>query len=541
MSGEREALVLEVLRTDVVVIGAGLAALSSSAAARRSGSHVLLVCEPRAASASALSGGGFRAPADGYPPEQFFLDIVSCGGLLSQRSLAKAMATDAGIVRPFLEEAGLKVSDGARPGLFRVDSGSEPPGEALVAAVSRLVQDAGVETVPGLGWELLLDAGGAVIGFLAYDAARAEWFVVEAPSVVLATGGAAGVYLRTDNSPDASGDGMAMAFRAGAVLADMEFVQFWPVCRLSDGTCECLQPSSLAGSSLEAGDGKNVTAEVNLPGLTAGTASSSQSARLIYERIGLGPDGAGEEIPLRLSSAGGSEAGSGARSEETPTGDVVPAAHHTMGGVVCGDHGQTRVPGLFVAGEVAAGMHGAERLSGTGLTEAVVTGHRAGTLAAGMASRGSGGSAGSDALSRAARDAVGRTVAQLESGADHPTPADAALRIRRAMWHSAALVRTRESLDTAQSELNKIKRAMPLAVDTSDGPDVRAGLKTLNLLLVAEAIARSARYRRESRGVHYRRDYPERDDAEWLRHVRVRLLSGEISLDISQGLELMEP
>lgn len=109
------------------------------------------------------------------------------------------------------------------------------------------------------------------------------------------------------------------------------------------------------------------------------------------------------------------------------------------------------------------------------------------------------------------------------------------------MWRHAALVRTREGLDAAQSAINKIKRSLPLAADLGDGGDVRSALKTLNLLLVCEAIARSARYRKESRGVHYRSDFPDRDDAEWLRHVRVKLLSGEMSLDTSQGLELMGP
>lgn len=525
---------MDMLETDVVVVGGGLAGLSAALTARRNGQRVLVVSEARDSWASARSGGNFRAPVEDYPPEQHFIDTVATGCYLAQRSLAKALANDARPARAFLEEVGVRVRE-SKAG-FRVEADNHSPGMALLRALESCVRTAGVEHVEALGWEVLTGPDGSVAGLLAYDPVRADWLVVAARAAVLATGGAAGAYLRTDNSADATGDGIAMAYRAGAVLADMEFVQFWPLVEMRGDARVCLGPGDLAQKRLLVNGKDDITEKVGLPGLVSGERSSAQVARLIYQEAGLGAEDPEAEPVLHLVPAG---AGKGGAAEPVP---VTPSAHHTMGGVVCGDHGQTRVTGLFVAGEVLAGSHGADRLSGNGLTEAVVFGRRAGTLAGSMTAARPRGPAGDADLERQARDRIRRTLNLLESTDENALrPAEAAHRIRHAMWRSAALVRTRESLDAVQSTLNKIKRVLPLAVDLGNGEEVRAGLKTLNLLLVAEAIVRSARYRRESRGVHYRADYPERDDGEWLRHVRVRLFSGEMSLDTSQGLELMEP
>jgi succinate dehydrogenase/fumarate reductase flavoprotein subunit len=331
-----------------------------------------------------------------------------------------------------------------------------------------------------------------------------------------------------------------MAFRAGAVLADMEFVQFWPLTIVETPVCGLLSLRDLARARLLVRGGPDITEKVGLSALAGGQGAPALVARRVYEEI-VRPD---EESDLSLELISGSSAGAGAarqRASNDPL-PVVPAAHHTIGGVVCGDHGQTRVQGLFVAGEAAAGTHGADRASGNGLTEAAVLGRRAGLLAVASAGASSAARPAVGDLERQARERVRRTMSFLEPASPGSlTPEETTSRIRRVMWRHAALVRTREGLDAAQSAINKIKRSLPLAADLGDGGDVRSALKTLNLLLVGEAIARSARYRKESRGVHYRSDFPDRDDAEWLRHVRVKLLSGEMSLDTSQGLELMGP
>jgi len=533
---------LETLETDVVVLGAGLAGAVAALSAREAGRRVVLIDGCRGPSASRRSGGRFRTPAAGYTPEQYFMDTIAAGGYLPQRSLVRALAQDAPQVRDYLvrlgvpveeTENGLRVAPPAAGGRAGApDSGAASgPGDVLLETVFSQAEKAGVRVVRALGWECLIGPDGAARGVLAYDPAGSDWLTVGAGACILATGGASGAFLRTDDSPEATGDGIAMAFRAGAVLADMEFVQFWPLTALGDEICTDFPWELLRGRRLVVDGGRDITEKVGLGDLAAGRGSPSETARRIYLEAVAGPPGSVEERRLALVGGDGDE----------PL-RVTPAAHYTMGGVVTGDHGQTRVGGLFAAGEAVAGVHGADRLSGNGLTEALVMGRRAGRLAAAAAAEAKDASLRVPVLERLARERVRQAVALLEgpsAGGLHP--AEVIARVREVMWLYAGPVRTREGLESVQSLLNRLKRGLPLAVDLSSGPEVYLGLKALNLLLVAEAVARSARYRRESRGTHFRADYPERNDAEWLRHVRVHLLHGEMSLDISQGLDLMEP
>jgi succinate dehydrogenase/fumarate reductase flavoprotein subunit len=528
---------MQTLETDVAVLGSGIAGLTAALTARQNGCQVLIVSDARCRSASSRSGGVFRGPTRDYAPEQHFLDTVSTGKYLPQRSLVKALAQDASAVRSFIEGLGVSVEE--TPTGFRVAGDQNLRGATLTAGLEAACEVAQVKRLSAFAWEIILGSGETTCGVLAFDTVRSEWLAIAARAVIIATGGAAGIYARAGSSPDATGDGLAMAFRAGAALADMEFVQFWPLATLETEACVPLMPGDLAGRRLIAGE-RDVTDRVGLSGLVAGEGTLSLVGRRIYEEGLLAS--AEEELPLRLTGAdpgrakpnGSEDSG----SEPTP---VTPAAHYTLGGVVGGDHGQTRISGLYVAGEAAAGMHGADRLSGNGLTEACVMGRRAGVLAAASVQSAASAGVGGD-WDRLVREYIRRTVSLLEGVGDGTlTPTEATRRIRQAMWRSAALVRTRESLDAAQSTINRVKRVLPLNVDLDRGDDIRTALKACNLILVAEAVARSARYRRESRGFHFRTDYPGSDDAEWLRHVKVRLLSGEMSLDISQGLEIMEP
>lgn len=537
---------MNILEAEVVIVGSGLAGLSAALTVGEGGPEVILLTDAtggRAPGASAMSGGNFRAPGPGYASEDMYLDIIRGGGYLPQRSTVRVLVEDAPTVRTFLSRYGVETSE--TPTGFRAFPEAEAPGRRLLDCLEQALPDT-VTKVPGLAWEVLLGRDGSVEGLLAFDREKAGWFVIASSRVILATGGASGVYRYTDNSLDATGDGVALAFRAGAPLADMEFVQFWPLAVVQPGgggRCTCLAPSEMSRGTLLNGRGRDITGKVGLRGLADGSSDPSKVSRLVYQEAvsasGPGRDGApSEDVPLRLLPGEGPPRASGGTSLP-----VTCAAHHTMGGVVCGDHGQTRVPGLFVAGEVAAGAHGAARLSGTGLTEAVVRGRRAGSLVlTSLPRRASGVGVPASELARQGRAKVQGVSALLEADEPEATrPHEARRRITEAMWNHVALVRSRDSLDAAQSEINKIKRALPLNVDLSDGAEVHEGLKVLNLLLVAEAITRSARYRRESRGVHYRSDFPGLDEAEGLRHVRVKLLSGEMSLEVSRGLELMEP
>jgi succinate dehydrogenase/fumarate reductase flavoprotein subunit len=522
------------LEAEVVVVGGGLAGLAAALTARQRGKTPLLIVDPETPSATALSAGRFRSSGPDYPAERHFLDILSTGGYLAERPLAKALAQDALAARAFLEAEGVPTVDWTMG--FAVASSTAPAGRVLAETLEQAAGRSGVRTLPAMAWDALIGPDGTVTGLLAYDPHKATWLTIATRSIIVASGGASGIYLRTDHSPEATGDGLAMAFRAGAVLADMEFVQFWPLAALEGDGCVGLPFSRARGMRLIGRGDSDITAKVGLHGLETGETSPALAARLIYEETRPEPPSEEAESPVYLTPdpASGTRAGDRLR--------VTAAAHHTLGGIVCGDHGQTRVEGLFAAGEAVAATHGANRLPGTGLAEAVVTGRRAGFLASDPRSDSAGRPSALGEVEREARERIRSLLNLVESGAaGAPSPSEVRGRISSAMWRYAALVRTREGLDTAQSELNRIKRALPFAVDAADGRQVREALKALNSLLVAEAVIRSARYRRESRGMHFRADFPERDPSEWSRHVRVKLLSGEMSLEVSQGLGLMEP
>lgn len=524
-------------QADLVVVGSGLAGLSAARVLAGRGCQVILLAD-RWPSASSRSGGNFRAPGPGYPAESHFLDTVKGGQYLSQRTLARALAEDAGELGTMLKGLGLDLIP--TPVGFRI-AGNEP-GPALVRALTGALPDT-VRHLSGLAWEVVTGPDESVAGLLAWSEEAADWLLIQTRSVIIATGGAAGLYRYTDSSSDATGDGLALAFRAGAFLADMEFVQFWPLTGMPEGDegasglveTTCLGHGLLAGGRLVAAGERDLTDQVGLSGLADGTTDPGHVARQAYlESVADLTDRPDlTERPLTLIPRTGALSGADAAPRR-----VIPAAHHTMGGVVSGDHGQTRVEGLYVAGEAGAGVHGANRISGNGLTEAMVMGARAAGLAADLLDDRPPAEARS--VEPAARELARRAVVQIDARNAAVSPDQARRRVAEALWRHAALVRTRESLDAAQSELNKIKRALPFGVDTGDGGEVRSALKALNALLIAETIVRSARYRRESRGVHYRADFPEPDPVEGLCHVRVKLISGEVSLDLSQGLDLME-
>jgi len=276
---------MKVHGADIVVAGSGLAGLAAALSAGRDGRDVVLLSDA-AESASSRSGGWFRAAGASYSAEQHFIDTVEHGCYLAERTLAKALAQDAPLARKVLEDAGLQLRP--TPVGFRVGGGGEgdpPAGRRLIEGLENLLP-ASIERLSGLAWELLLGPDGSVAGLLAYDQEVADWLLVSAPCVILATGGAAGVFRWTDGSPEATGDGVALAFRAGAPLADMEFVQFWPLAAvIPGGACTGLPFDYLSRTRLLTADGEDITVRVGLAGLADGTSRPAEVSRLIYREL----------------------------------------------------------------------------------------------------------------------------------------------------------------------------------------------------------------------------------------------------------------
>jgi L-aspartate oxidase len=454
---------------DLVVVGAGVAGLTAALAAASEGAKVIVVTAGRIdadASASALAQGGVAAAtAPGDAAELHRQDTLAAGRALCRESAVDVLVHDAPVrvaeLRswgvPLDPELGLEGGHsrrrihhvaGADTGRWILD------GLARRSRVERAIEIAEGEPAvalwPGQGITTL----------------RRE---VRARAVIVAAGGYAALWSRTTHPPGSNGAGIVLAYRAGAALSDLEFVQFHPTV-LAGSSLLLSEALRGEGALLVDDEGRRFTDELAPRDVVARAVATRPGARLDLRPV---PQGRFPTLMRRLAEA-----------DQDPPSRPVPveaAAHFTVGGIATDVDGRTTVAGLYAAGEAACtGVHGANRLASNSLAECLVFGRRAALAAL--------------------RDPAGRG-ATLSSRSIDPRP-DVPVRpepplddeVRRAVWESAGLVRQAERLE-------------PLA----------ASSVTLVRLLAACALAR-----RESRGGHFRLDFPEPDPALDGYHTLVR-------------------
>jgi L-aspartate oxidase len=360
-----------------------------------------------------------------------------------------------------------------------------------VARISNVRIDAHARVVA-----LLIEDGRAVgVQFVEDDGAPRT---ARAHCTLLATGGAGQVYSETTNPPVATGDGVAMAYRAGAAVADLEFVQFHPTALKMPGQPRFLLSEALRGEGarLVNADGEAFMARYDPAGdlaprdrVARGIVREAQrSGGEIYLTLDrLDPAFVHARFPLISEAC--RRAGLDLARDPIPVG---PAAHYMMGGVVTDVDGRTTIPGLFAAGEVACtGVHGANRLASNSLLEGLVFGARAGlAMRAGVRS-----AIGSWGVPELALAPAQLRTADLTPGL---TPTGiAAAAARAVMWEHAGLFRTADGLRIALERLG------------APQPDEHTSIT------VGRLIATAALRREESRGGHFRLDYPDRDDSRW--------------------------
>ena len=357
--------------------------------------------------------------------------------------------------------------------------------------------------------DLVIDEGRCVgARFLAEDGAVA---VARANSVLLATGGAGQIYHETTNPHVATGDGIAMAFRAGVSVIDLEFVQFHPTALMVPGQPRFLLSEALRGEGarLVNASGEAFMERYDPAGDLASRDRVSRAIVRESQRTGgpvflslerLDPDFVHERFPL--ISDGCRRAGLDLARDRIPVG---PAAHYVMGGVETDLDGRTSIPGLFAAGEVACtGVHGANRLASNSLLEGLVFGARAGcAMRADNAKAPHSGSA--PAVSPDARGAAGRlNVSSVE--------------LSHLMWQDVGLFRDRAGLTRALAAFEPAWRDLDAQLQAGRSLDP-LDWRTASILTVGRLIARAALRREESRGGHYRSDFPDRDDVHWKKRV----------------------
>ena len=508
-------------RADVVVIGSGIAGLTTALHLRRAGRRVLLVTKAKVEAGSTrwAQGGIAAALAEDDSPEQHLHDTLVAGAGLCDVDAVRALVTEGpAAVRSLIDLGAAFDLDAAghlaltREGGHLRDRIAHAGGDATGAEISRalvaaVASDPGIELIEGaLALDLLVDAGGRAQGVTLHVMGQGQRDGVGAalaPAVVLATGGFGQVYEQTTNPPVATGDGVALALRAGAEVADIEFVQFHPTVLWLGAGARGQQPLVSEavrgeGARIVDGAGRSIMAgEHPLGDLAPRDVVSRTILRHLLAtgepHVWLDARDFGEErwrtrFPSILAAC---------RAHGVdPVADLIPvapASHYASGGVRTDLEGRATIPGLYACGEVACtGVHGANRLASNSLLEGVVFAAR-----------------------------IPRAIARDDLPAGDPVPLDSSAplmradRIRalqRSMGHDAGVLRSAESLGRAAGFLDEA--GAPGEPGTEDW-------EATNLRTVSRVLVRHALDRHETRGSHWREEYPERDDDRW----RVRLVT----------------
>jgi L-aspartate oxidase len=382
-------------------------------------------------------------------------------------------------------------------------------GDATGAEIGRslLAQARTLKNITLLEWAMCVDLlveGDEVVGLMLLDRAG-QIHTVYARAVLLASGGAGQVYSDTTNPAVATGDGIAMAYRAGAEIADMEFYQFHPTALSLPGVPRFLLSEALRGEGAWLRNAKGERFMERYHPLLE-LAPRDVVARAIT-REGMGANG--DPLPVYLDmrhvhgldlrkrfpgiSAFLAQHGLDLGRDQIP---VRPAAHYLMGGVKTDIDGRSSLKRLFAAGEAACtGVHGANRLASNSLLEGLVFGARA-------------------AETMRQEPKLGSVTARAVLPARHSSADDAyglLQDLQQTMWQKAGLLRDAAVLRDALADLRQICTRLPDAVS-------RPALELRNLHAIGELIVRSALAREESRGAHYRNDFPRRDDARFQKH-----------------------
>lgn len=516
-----EPVQAETIHTGVLVIGAGAAGLSAALAAAERADVLVLARGALPESNSAWAQGGIAAALDAADSPRAHLDdtLVAGAGLCDTAAVATLAAEAPALMRelaamgvPFERVDAEQFALGLEGGHSRrriVHVGDATGWAVTQTLIERARAHPRVTLLEGCQAVDLLDVAGRIVGALVRDAAGA-WLRILAGGTVLASGGAGALYGLSSNQSIALGEGIAMAYRAGAEIADMEFVQFHPtVYRTRAGQGFLITEAARGeGGLLRTVDGERfmpaydpraelAPRDVVTRGIYAAMRAGG-SDHVLLDLTHLPRERIERHFPTicaRLRADGLDPA-----TEPIP---VAPASHYLMGGVRSDLRGATSLPGLFAAGEVACtGVHGANRLASNSLLECLVFGRRAGREAALIAGEG-----------RSAPSQRNEPRSRVSSAAAPAVPADWRVRLAAVMVRSAGPLRDGEGLRAGLADL----AGWPEQV----GPADAEGITAANAGLVARLILSAALLREESRGGHFRSDFPQ-PDARWRGHSVLR-------------------
>ncbi|MBV9688186.1 MAG: FAD-dependent oxidoreductase [Ktedonobacteraceae bacterium] len=525
--------------TDILIIGSGGSGLRAAIEATEQGTNVLVVAKEllKQAHTGWAMGGlnvAMKAPAT---PQMHFEDTINGGWYINNYKLARIFTREMPDRIHDLERYGVKFDRLPDGSYFTWAGGKQSAPLNLCAG-----DYTGREMMQGLLTELerlrvpfleyhyvtrLLKQNGKVVGAFLINTSNGQYTVVQAKATIVATGGGGHMYRINTNAPSNTGEGYAWALDVGAELVDMEMIQFHPTGMAfpteKRGT---LVTEKVRGNSgiLKNKFGERFMQHYQPERLEL--AGRDEVTRAIYQEI---QDGRGTEHEAVYLDVTHWEAGKAEQllpdvfAEHMAIGvdirkqmmEVTPSMHHMMGGYSINEWGETNVAGLYAVGEVTTNVHGANRLGGNSLAEGQVFGRRVGIC--------------SSKYTRIVQPTliahylIDAEVARVEAPLHRKTgvyAADLLSRIKDTMWNNVGIIRNAQKLLTAQQEVKAMQDEAQFLI-AQDTAEQQACLEIQEMLKTAEVIILAALERTESRGAHYRSDYPQLDPA-WEKNIRLR-------------------
>jgi len=514
---------------DFLIVGSGIAGLSAALDAAEFGSVAVVTKDALQEGSTFYSQGGIAVALDADDSPAYHLeDTLNAGAGLCNREAVSVLVTEGPRCVRKLMQRGAKFDADARGQLLLGREGAhrtrrivhahgDSTGREVMRALMARARERGIAIFENTFTVDVLTTEGRCVGALALEASG-QLRIFQAKATILATGGCGQLYRVTTNPPVVTGDGMAMAFRAGAAVRDMEFVQFHPTALAAPREPKFLISEAARG---EGAILRNIHGERFMPRYhpMAELAPRDIVARSILEECRrTGSDHAlldltahpATFIAQRFPCIYETCVAHGYDPSQQPI-PVSPAAHYMMGGVKTDTHGATEIRGLYACGEVAnTGVHGANRLASNSLLEGLVFGARAVTAARRYIKRMRDERLGMRVCSPALRRSYKHRI-------PYPDVASVRSALQNLMWQHVGILREGEGLRAAQKQIREWMAWLEQPL-----PPSPEALELADMLTVASLITRAALRRTESRGAHTRKDYPQRDDARWTKHIALR-------------------
>jgi L-aspartate oxidase len=499
--------------TDFIVIGSGVAGLRASIALAESGADVTVLTKDKASESNTeyAQGGVAVVLSDDDDAELHEEDTLVAGAGLCDEAAVETLVTEGTKYIKQLIDWGTEFDREGGKLVFTQEAahsrrrilhahGDSTGAELVRSLIARARRERIINLLPFANTESLIVQGGRCVGVRFLDPILRSSREIFAKAVILCTGGAGQLYLHTTNPLVATGDGMAMAYSAGAEMADMEFIQFHPTALSVENAPRFLLSEAMRGEGgvlrniqgerfMDRYDERLELAPRDIVSRSIVAEMRRTGARNVFlDMTALDEDFLKRRFPKIYETCAAFDLN--IAKDMLP---VSPASHYCMGGIRTDLHGRSTVPGLYAAGEVSCtGVHGANRLASNSLLEGLVFGARAGEAAA------------KDNLKFQISDFKSENrepeIRNLESGISTAVKK----RVKRVMWERVGILRDKQSLKRAISEFEQISRS-------------NLSTSSRNFVTLATLVSRAALWREESRGGHFRTDFPERHE-EWRVH-----------------------